>query len=65
MNNEAPPSRADRGARIDRRMRVLGVSQRQLAEHLGMSRTTVGKAVDGDEGVLERNLKKIESGLAE
>lgn len=64
MNNDlAPSSRADRGARIERRMRLIGISQRAFAEHTKISRTTVKKAVEGDEGVLERNLRRIEEAL--
>jgi transcriptional regulator with XRE-family HTH domain len=65
MNNEPAPTRADRGARIERRMRLIGISQRAFAEHAKISRVTVKKAVEGDEGVLERNLRRIETALDE
>lgn len=65
MNNEPAPTRADRGARIERRMRLIGISQRAFAEHTKISRVTIKKAVDGDEGVLERNLRRIETALDE
>lgn len=63
MSKEPALSRADRGAKIERRMRLIGVSQRAFAEHTGISRATVKKAVEGDEGLLERNLRRIESAL--
>jgi transcriptional regulator with XRE-family HTH domain len=65
MNNEPVSSRADRGARIERRMRLIGISQRAFAEHAKISRVTVKKAVEGDDGVLERNLIRIEEALDE
>lgn len=65
MSSEPVPTRADRGARIERRMRLIGISQRAFAEHAKISRVTVKKAVDGDEGVLERNLLRIEKALDE
>jgi hypothetical protein len=63
MSKEPVASRADRGAWIERRMRLMGISQRAFAEHAKISRVTVKKAVDGDEGVLERNLRRIEKAL--
>lgn len=66
MSKESIPSlRAERGARIERRMRLMGISQRAFAEHAHINRATVKKAVEGDEGVLERNLLRIEAALAE
>lgn len=65
MTNEPVSSRADRGARIERRMRLIGISQRAFAEHAKISRVTVKKAVEGDDGVLERNLIRIEEALDE
>lgn len=63
MSSEPVPTRADRGAWIERRMRLIGISQRAFAEHTGISRVTIKKAVDGDEGVQERNLRRIEEAL--
>lgn len=63
MSKEPVPTRADRGAWIERRMRLIGISQRAFAEHAGINRATVKKAVEGDEGVLERNLRRIEKAL--
>lgn len=63
MSKEPAPTRADRGAWIERRMRLIGISQRAFAEHAGINRATVKKAVEGDEGMLERNLRRIEKAL--
>lgn len=63
MSKEPALSRADRGARIERRMRLMGVSRRAFAEDTGISRATVTKAIEGDEGLLERNLRRIEKAL--
>lgn len=63
MSKEPVSSRAERGARIERRMRLMKVSQRAFAEHTGIHRNTIKKAVEGDEGVLERNLRRIEKAL--
>lgn len=63
MSKEPVPSRAERGARIERRMRLMKVSQRAFAEHTGIHRNTIKNAVEGDEGVRERNLIRIEQAL--
>ena len=63
MSKEPVSSRAERGARIERRMRLMKVSQRAFAEHTGIHRNTIKRAVDGDEGVLERTLRRIEKAL--
>lgn len=63
MSKEPVSSRAERGARIERRMRLMKISQRAFAEHTGIHRNTIKNAVEGDEGVRERNLLRIEEAL--
>lgn len=44
-------------------MRLMKISQRAFAEHSGIHRNTIKNAVEGDEGVRERNLRRIEEAL--
>lgn len=65
MTNEPTPSRVERGDRIELQRRLVGLSQRDLAEQAAVSRATVSKAVTGDPSLQEHKLLTIETFLAD
>lgn len=65
MSNEPIPTRADRGAAITRRMKRMGISERELAKETGISRATVNKAMNGDPSAQERKVLDIEAWLSD
>lgn len=55
----------ERGSAIERRLDAMGVGRRDFAEHAGIDRTTLYRALSDDkfENVGERTWVKIESAL--